>query len=516
MSGSCRRPSSFLSTILGRLALVIAIGLLPSVPGHADTPRVGGTLIAGFEWSPRGFDPLTAQFLTHGSSAVIDLVEERLFDLDADGDLVPVLALSAEASDDGTVWTIRLRDGVRFHDGIPFNAAAVAHHWARLLDPDNPYAGQTADLPIRSVEAVDDLTVQFTLRQRWAAFPRILAEVDTFAAYLPSPSAIDAETHNRHPIGTGPFRFVEWRTDDRIVVERNPDYWGEGLPYLDRIEVRFIPDGHSRFASLRAGDVDVIWTDRGTDVEAGQTDPSLVTFQVEGNGAEVILFNTRRSPFDDARVRQALAYAWNQGAGIRGVYRNTIAMVEHPLGPAAACGDVGYRHHDPDAARRLLADYGEPVSVEYLHTATARGLETGAILRTLFAEIGVDVTLVPLQPPQMVRSVISGQYDMSGWRMPHRTDMDGVLFTLFHSESRRNRSGYASADMDALLEAQRLETDPETRRGLLCDIARQLNRDQPILYRGGQTYYFFAAPDVRGIPPVISRTIRLGEAWLDR
>ena len=512
LQGAHRILSTILSCRMGVLAACLAL----APPAYADTPQTGGTLVTGFEWSPRGFDPLAAQFLTHGSSMVLDLVQERLFELDDAGRLAPALALSAEASEDGTEWTIRLRDGIRFHDGTPFDASAVAHHWRRLLDRNNPYAGQTADLPIQSVEAIDASTVRFTLRQRWAAFPRMLAETNSLASYVPAPSAVDAETQNRHPVGTGPFRFVEWRSGDRIIVERNPDYWRPGLPHLDRVEARFLPDAQSRFASLRAGDVDLIWTDRGIDIEAAQADPGLVPYEVQGNGAEIIVINTRRPPFDDVRVRRAVAHAWNQEASLRGVYRGTLPRVEHPLGAEAGCGDVGYPAHDPDAARRLLAEYGAPVQVDYLHTATARGRETGAILRTLLADVGIEVTLVPLQPSEMVRAVISGRYAMSGWRLPHRTDMGAVLFAFFHSESRRNRTLYTTPEMDALLEAQRLETDREIRRSLLCEIARRINADLPILYRGGQAYYFFADPAVRGIPPVTSQTIRLGEAWLDR
>src|SRR6185369_4373057 len=226
-------------------------------------PQPGGTLTVGVELEFRGFDPLKANYMGLADRTVAMAVEERLFDMDSKGNLVPELALSAKPAKDGKSWIIKLRQGVSFHDGTPFNADAVVSHWQRLLDPKNKYFALSGIEPIESVRKMDDLTVRFNLKHPWAAFRNALSEPQSFAVYIPSPKAIKEDSHNRAPVGTGPYMFKEWLANDRLVVVRNPHYWRKGKAWLDSVTFRPMPDMQARFVSLQSGEVDVIQTDRG-------------------------------------------------------------------------------------------------------------------------------------------------------------------------------------------------------------------------------------------------------------
>jgi ABC-type transport system substrate-binding protein len=209
-----------------RIFLVIfaVISMLFSCTGDARgaEPQYGRILTFGAENEFRGFDALSVNMLTICDSIVNSTVQERLFDVDGEGKLVPVLGLSATSSPDGKDWTITLRPGVSFHDGTPFNADAVVHHWSRLLKPENKFRGRSQVAPIRAVEKADDYTVRFALAHAWLPFPKILADTRTLAAYIPSPQAVESRAQMRAPVGTGPYMFKEWKTGNRLVVVKNP------------------------------------------------------------------------------------------------------------------------------------------------------------------------------------------------------------------------------------------------------------------------------------------------------
>ena len=192
---------------------------------HAQVlePQKGGTLTVGMEMEPRGFDPIAAGYLSSRARSHIVAIEERLFDADEEGNILPELALSATPSDDQKSWTIKLREGVSFHDGTPFNADAVVNHWQRILNPENKFRGRSSLRAIEEVNKVDDFTVSFTLQHPWAEFLPLLTSPTGIASYIPSPKAVAEDKQNRAPVGTGPFIFKEWLSGDRLVVVKNPN-----------------------------------------------------------------------------------------------------------------------------------------------------------------------------------------------------------------------------------------------------------------------------------------------------
>ena len=482
----------------------------------AGERKYGGSIGVGVESDFPGFDALKAGSLSMSSSSAMNVICERLFDMDDDGNLEPVLGLSATPSEDRRTWTIRLRKGVTFHDGTPFNADAVIHHWKRIFDPESRVSYLRLLRPIRSVDKIDDFTVRFRLKHPWPPITAILSSIGSMAAYIPSPKAVEEETQNWAPVGTGPFIFKEWESGDHFVVERNPNYWQKGKPYLDKIVFRPLPDPHTGFASLKSGQVHVMWTDRGNLIRKAMKDNSLVTYQSEDAGAMVLLLNCSRPPLDDVRVRRALAHAWKQELFVKMSTKNTIPVVEDPFGNTLKCDDVGYRGYDINRAKELLAEYGRPVEVRVDQTTTPRGREIAEITQQLFKRVGVTVKPVPTDYLTLRTKIIEKTYQAAGYYMRPGRDLGPLFFAIFFSGSPVNLSCYKNPEMDRLLLAQRVETDREKRKALLCAIARLLNKDVPLIYLGGRHNYVFARPEVKGIKSIRGGIPRVSEVWLDK
>jgi 4-phytase/acid phosphatase/peptide/nickel transport system substrate-binding protein len=209
--------------------------------------------------------------------------------------------------------------------------------------------------------------------------------------------------------------FKEWQSADHFVVVKNPRYWQKGKPNVEEIVFRFMPDHQTRFAALKAGDVDMIWMDRGQIIRKAMEDPELAVHHAEDNGAEILILNTSKPPLDDVRVRQALAHARNQQQYVKLSYQDCIPSVTHPFGKEIDCG---YREYNLEKAKQLLADYGKPVAFECLHSDTPRGKEAGVILQQFAKSVGMEVTPVGLAFGPVVKKVISGDYQASTWRIP--------------------------------------------------------------------------------------------------
>ena len=486
-----------------------------SGPVHGGEPKSGGRLVFGVENEFAGFDAIKIRGLAICGAIANNTVNERLFDLDDSGRLIPILGLSADPSADGLTWTVKLRPGVMFHDGTPFNARAVVDHYTRLLDAQNRYADLTTIQTIAAVEERDDHTVIFKLKHPWPTFLVHLCNPRTLGPYIPSPKAVKEGRQARSPVGTGPFMFKEWVTGDRFVVVKNPNYWQKGKPYLDEIVFKPMIDHQTRYASLLAGQARAIWADHGAIIRKAEKDP-LVTVHVGlGNGAEIMIFNTTKPPLDDVRVRRALAHAWNQPQYVKLSYQDTIPVVEHPFGDSNPCIETGYLEYDPAKARALLAEYGHPVELEVLHSNSRRGKEVGEISQQFFKEVGVTVKSVGLDFAPVIKKVYSRDYQISSWRIPPGLDQGPGLFMSYHSGSRRNITGYHSPEMDKLLTAQNRESDPEKRKEILCRIIRRLNEDAVILYRGGKRFHVISRPEVRGIDPIRYGIPSLAGVWLE-
>lgn len=506
-----------MGVISRRLGLLAALAVgLATVPALAQAPVRGGTLSVGVESDFEGFDPVKAGVYSNSTVTAASLFYETLMRLDDKGNLIPALALSMTANEDGTVWVAKLRPGVKFHDGTPFTAQSVADHFNRLLDPANRFAGR-AYLAIEKVEAPDELTALFKMRGPNAALPRTLAQPSVISLII-SVKALQEKgaDYNRNPVGTGPFVFKEWRAADRLIAERFADYWDKGKPYLDRVIVRPLPDSDARYASLVKGDVQVIWEDRAENILKGKKDKNVVVLNWVGSGALVIPLNTVKEPLNDKRVRQAISMALNRKGNAAILSQGLRPVYDDPYGPASGidCKDTGALPYDPEKAKKLLADYGKPVKLTMTVTATPRGRENAQVFQADMKKVGIDVEIKPVDQTQLVKETISRDFQISGWRIIDLADVDPQMFANFHSKSPINFSGYNNPEADRLLTVGRTSLDQNVRKAAYCDLVKILNDDVVWLWTGSNTDFALIRTNVRGIPALRGGAVQVEAAWL--
>jgi ABC-type transport system substrate-binding protein len=486
---------------LGMAAAAIAVSAaLPAQAGsHGDK-----VLTVAIETDVRGFDAVKANVLGIAASTVFNTLTERMGEWDGDGNLKPHLAESWEVAADGKAVTFQLRKGVKFSDGSDFTARDVAEHWNRLMDPKNRYFGRLFFGPIKGAVADGDHTVTIQLNHPWV--PAInMHGAYSFGAYVPQAANVAADKQMREPIGTGPYVLSEWRSGDRIIVDRNPLYWDKDRVKLDRIVFRIIPDQATRYAALQSGEVDVIWTDRGDTIQKAKKNAEVNIYSRVGSGAGIGFMNAAKAPFDNANARKAFMHSWNQDAYVKVSYKSIIPVVDHPLGPDVSC-DAGYRQHDNKMAKEFAAAYeadtGSKIAYELIHTSTQRGREFGEITQQLNRRAGIDAKLQPVDQLQLRQKVFTNNYNISGWRIADTGDVGPQLFALLHSKSPYNLGKYNNPKMDQLVVAMRVAPTMETRLAATCEVVKQMNDDGTIFLTGGRQHYALTTKSVSEIPPL--------------
>ena len=349
-------------------AAVLAMQAAYRVPlASAQTPS--GTFVFGAPGEPVTLDPADVTDLE--SSRLTEQIFDNLVMFDGSTtNLRPGLATNWEVSQDGLSYFFNLREGVTFHDGTPCDAAAVKWNFDRWMDENHPYRGDVTfeywnDVAafgdtIKSVQAADANTVQIDLNEPQGTF---LLNLAMFAFGIGSPTAIAAgpDAFSRRPVGSGPFRFVEWAPGDHVTLERNPSYWGVA-PRVERVVVRIIPDNAARFQVLRAGAIDMMEGANPDDVPTARRDSSLRVQPRPPLNIGYINMNMRQAPFTDVRVRQAVAAAINRPAIVEALFGG-VGEVATQLIPPTVLGfnpEVRGPQYDPGRARQLLAEANMP------------------------------------------------------------------------------------------------------------------------------------------------------------
>ncbi len=498
-------------------ALATATGL---AAGPAVAQKQGGTLTVGLELDIPGFDGLKVGVYDTAANIAASLILETLVKLDDDGKPKPSLALSWSSSDDFRVWTFKLRPDVKFHDGTPFNAQAVAWTFARLKDPKNNCRCAFYIANILTVEAKDDLTVVYTLKDPAVNFPALLAR-PTETNTVHSPTAIQAkgDDYNRNPVGTGPFILKSWTAGDRMVVERNPNYWDKGHPFLDRVVLRPLPDSQSRFASLKSGETDLVWADEfeADNIMRARKDATLQVLSYAGSGAAVNAINTKVAPLDDVRVRRALVMAIDRKKMSQALTSGIARPASNPYGDGSwvKCKDDGALPEDPKKAAELIKEYGKPVSFKMLFTATPRGRANGQVLQEFWKQIGANMEIEQIDQASFPPRAFQRKFDITGWRIVDFPDPDVQMYANFHTGSPVALANYSNPELDKLLERARVTPDEAKRTEDYCAISRIINQEAIWFWTFQNTYYAMAKAKVKGVPKLFGGVIDVSTAWLE-
>jgi peptide/nickel transport system substrate-binding protein len=484
------------------MALVLGAILVTSL-GWAGTPRPGGTLVVAIGADATGLDPRTVMNNESGfvMSAVLDgLTQYKRGTTEVE----PGLAESWTVSADGKTITFRLRKGVKFHDGTAFDADAVVFDFDRILNDKSPYfyrAGVTAGsfVPefygeVTGYQKVDQYTVRVTLKRKFAPFLDGLA---TSFSGLVSPAAVKqwgAVEVAKHPIGTGPFKLVEWVRNDHITVEANPDYWG-GKPNLDRIVYRIIPENSVRLLNLEQGSVDIVDGVNPDDIQRIKANSKLVLLEQAGATINGISMNNQKAPFNDPRVRQAMNYAVNREEINNFLYKGVAVLSTNPVPPVTWSFDkelTGYPY-DPAKAKKLLADAGYPngFKVEMIAFPNPRGYNPvgGARLAVAVQDylrrVGVEVSIKQLEWGTFLKTIRSGDYQIgpAGWSADNG-DPDNFLFSLYSSTTwgSGNNSRYKNVEVDKLLQDAQETFDREQRIQMYRKAQRTIMDEAPWIF----------------------------------
>lgn len=508
------------TSALARIFLVAGFAAsLCAVPAHAQ--KKGGSVTVGLELDIPGFDPLKVGVFDTAALTAASALFETLTTLDDKGVPQPRLALSWTHSDNFKTWTFKLRPGVKFHDGTPFNAEAAKANFDRQKDPANKCRCAFYISAINNVQAPDELTLVYNLNDPSVNFPATIVSYANQNGAIQSPTAwkVKGDDYNRNPVGTGPFVLKSWTAGDRMVLERNPDYWDKDHVYLDRIIVKPLPDAQSRFASLQSGEVDVIWDDEADadNIQRAEKDPKLKVHTYAGSGAAVVAINTKVAPFDDVRVRQALVMALDRKKMSQALTNGLARPASNPYGDGSwvKCKDDGALPYDLEKAKALIKDYGKPVDFKMLFTATPRGRASGQIFQQFWKQAGANMEIEQVDQATFPPRAFMRQFQVIGWRIVDLADPDVQMYANFHTGSPVALANYSNPDLDKMLEDARVTPDRDKRIELYCAISRHINKEAIWFWTFQNTYYALSNVKVKGLPKMYSGVINVSHVWLE-
>ncbi|MBO8127368.1 MAG: ABC transporter substrate-binding protein [Firmicutes bacterium] len=416
-------------------------------------------------------------------------------------DLVPGLATSWEVSDDGLTYTFHLRKGVKFHDGTPFNAEAVKFSIERQIDPNHPYhdTGEFAYADftfgmVKEVNVIDDYTVEIVLKEPFAPF---LANMAMHSASIVSPTAVKkyGADFSKHPVGTGPFKFVKWTPGVEVIQESNPDYW-DGEPEVKRVIYRPVLEDQARLAELEAGKLDFIVNIPPDDLDRVKKLKGIKVQEQPGMHVWYVVFNTQKEPFNDPRVRQAVNYAIDKKAIVDGILQGTGVLAENVLPPVVWGYNPNVKNYpyDPVKAKQLLAEAGYPngFKVTLWVPEGGSGMQQPVAMCTAIqaylSMVGIQAEIQQFEWGTYLDKVFVDDYEsmaemhVMSW-IGDNGDPDNFLYILLSSEQWPpygfNEAFYKNPEVDRLLRQARVTSDVVKRTELYKKAQELIMADAP-------------------------------------
>jgi len=494
---------------IGRWLVVTGAILLLALPAafaQAPGPRYGGTLRAGMQTDPVGLDPHTTT--ATATRNMMENVYDTLVTVDPMLRVQPSLAASWTTSTDGLVWTFRLRPNVKFHNGRTMTADDVVYSLNRIRDPKTKSPRASDFAVVDNVSAAGPLTVAIRLKQ---PFSPLLAKLALSTNVIVPHEIVERDGDlNKAPVGTGPFRFVGYTPQQRLILVRSGDFWGSDatgrrLPYIDRIEFVFYPDAVARSTALRTGNVDWIEYVPASDVQSLRGDPNVTVVGGLSANFRALYINNAVAPFKDVKVRQAMAWAINRKEivdtalfGVGGVVATGTAI---PPGGYYALTKNVYDRVDVDRAKRLLAEAGFPngIDAELYVTSTYDFLRAPAeLVQAQLARIGIRTKIVAADWSVYLPTVFQKHFTLTILGTSGQTDPDDYLYNNFHTGAGNNFVGYSDPQFDKLVEQARLVTAESKRRALYQQAQLRLQETVPMVFLFHSTQYEAVRRNVHG------------------
>lgn len=507
-----RRPATYRVAVLGLLLSFLAVLSASCAPAQrVDLGGGAGNLIAAIGGEPDQLDPHKTS--SYFSFEVLENVFDTLVAPDENLEMKPALAERWETSPDQRTWTFHLRRGVVFHDGTPLTADDVVYSYRRIIDEKLTNSDKFS--AVTAVTATDPDTVVLTLKQ---PTPNLLTNLGGFKGMaIVSRRNVESGEIATHPVGTGPFAFVSQSSGDAIVLKANPDYWG-GPPAVPGVTFRFISEPTTALSALQAGEID--WTDvvPPQRVDQLRNDDSIRLAVTPSNDYWYLAMNQARPPWNDVRVRQAVAFAIDRAAIVQATSYGTAAanQLAIPEGNPWYAPYDRYRL-DIDEAERLLAEAGAApdrmdvlVTGEYPQTVTA-----AQVIADNLAPLGITVDIRTVDMATWLDQQNTGQFDMlmMGWL--GNIDPDDFYYAQHHTDGASNAQKYSNHEVDRLLDEGRRETDPAARRDDYARAATLIADDVSYLYLYNPSVLQAWTPELTGYDARRDKAIRFATARLD-
>jgi peptide/nickel transport system substrate-binding protein len=418
------------------------------------------------------------------SAAVIGQIYETLFVRDPKTmEIVPHLAESYETPDDKT-WVIKLKKGIKFHDGTDFNAEAVKYTFDKLRDPKTAAPRASLLEPVESVEVKDDYTV--VIKTKYPYGPLLAALTHTNASIV-SPAADQKQDLMKKPVGTGPFKFVEWVQGDHITLEKNDQYW-QGAPKLNKITIKVVPEVTTAISMLQTGDVQFIDNVPSEQLSRLQSMKNVRLIKKDGTPVYYLGFNMKKAPMNELAFRQAVSYAINKDEYVKqlnglGIRSNSV-IGPKVFGYDKSSEDVAY-DYDLEKAKQLIEEHGyKGTKVKLLVANTANYMKMAEIAQAQLKEVGINAEIESMEWGTFLDTVKQGKYDLAflGWANS-TADGSELLYPNFHSDNigASNRINYNNPEFDKLVEESRMNIDPEVRKQKLKAANEFLLKDAAVV-----------------------------------
>ena len=485
--------------------------------GEMGEPKQGGTLRVAFQNEWAGLDPHVVS--SYSSYQVLFNVVENLTAYDDDLNLVPALAESWEQSEDGLTWTFKLREGVMFHNGREMTAEDVKWSFDRLIDPATG-AGNAGNVgpADTQIEVIDDYTVAITHPEPVGILPQTLA-FNPASGIIAMESLEDDGTISV-PIGTGPFQISEVEGTTRLVLDRFDDYWQDGYPYLDQIVIEPIPDDTVRETALLGGEVDWVLAIAPQNYQSLVDNPDIVVDTAPQLSYDYIGMNLTREPFDDVRVRQAIALAIDRQVLCEAGFFGLCETIQGPVGSGSPW-DFNYEPYDQDIerAKALLTEAGYPDGFEMELLPTTQYGETvraAQVLQQQLAEIGIDATINAPEWSEWLELEGNFMYDAYICNWNGLIDADQYYYLQHRSDQVFNFTGYNNPEFDELVDAGRAISDFDERYQIYEQADEVLVDDAPYIYMYNKEEIRAYAPYVKGFVVRPDQTNYFKGVWLDQ
>jgi peptide/nickel transport system substrate-binding protein len=466
-----------------RSAALAAAALLSLATGvHAQT-----TLRIGIAEDPDMLDPSLGR--TYVGRIVFSAFCDKLFDIDEKLNIVPQLGLSHETSADGKEMTIKLRPGVKFHDGEPFDAEAAKFSLERHLTM--PTSFRKPELAaLDHVDVVDPLTIKLVLKTPYSP---LIAQLTDRAGMMVSPKAVKeaGDKFGLHPVCAGPYKFVERVQQDRMVFEKFADYWNKDNVFIDRVVFLPIVDATVRLANLKSGGLDLIERVLATDIPDVRADSRLVLSTMPELGYLGLTINTDNDKKKGAlsqsiKVRQALDWSIDREALNQVVFNGEFTVGNQWVSPSHPYYQQAFpvQKRDIAKAKALLKEAGVtlPVSIDYMVPKGTEYEAVAQVVQSMAAEAGIDLKLRVVEFATTFKQAQAGEFQIFQINWSGRIDPDGNSYVFLHTKAPQNDGGYSNPEVDKAFEDGRLTSDPAQRKAIYEKMTKTILNDEPIIY----------------------------------